>query len=79
MFRLRVVPAQGSPFEHRLRGESTVIGRSSTSDLVIADRFLSRQHARLIVEEGHLEIEDLGSRNGTLTSTPAAMRSCRGN
>lgn len=66
MFRLRVVPAQGAPFEHSLRGDSTVIGRSSTSDLVIADRFLSRQHARLIVEEGRLVLEDLGSRNGTL-------------
>ena len=47
MFRLRVVPAQGSPFEHRLRDGGTVIGRSSTSDLVITDRFLSRQHALL--------------------------------
>jgi len=66
MFRLQVVPAQGPSFEHTLEGESTVVGRSSTSDLVLADRFLSRQHARLIVDGEELLLEDLGSRNGTL-------------
>ena len=62
---LHVVPARGAPFEHRLAGEQNVIGRSSTADLVIADRSLSRQHARLFQQDSSWLILDLGSRNGT--------------
>jgi serine phosphatase RsbU (regulator of sigma subunit) len=46
--------------------ESLVIGRASESDLVVADRFLSRQHAKLSSRGERLFVEDLGSRNGTL-------------
>ena len=42
------------------------MGRSSASDLVLADKFLSRKHARLFVSDGSMMVEDLGSRNGTL-------------
>ena len=66
MFRLHVVPAHGDPFDRLLEGESLIIGRSSDSDLMIADRFLSRQHARLVKEGDEWLAEDLGSRNGTL-------------
>ncbi len=44
----------------------TTIGRSSINDLPIADKMLSRQHARILKDgDGGLAIEDLGSRNGT--------------
>ena len=44
----------------------TTIGRSSMNDLPIADKMLSRQHARIIRDgNGGLAIEDMGSRNGT--------------
>ncbi len=66
MLHLHVVPAQGEPFDHPLEGESIVVGRSSQCDLTIADRFLSRRHARLFRQDGGWAIEDLGSRNGTL-------------
>ena len=66
MFRLRIEPAVGEPFEHRMDHDSLVIGRASESDLVVADRFLSRRHARLSSRDGRLYVEDLGSRNGTL-------------
>ena len=66
MFQLHVVPAHGDPFDRLLEGDSLVIGRSSESDLMIADRFLSRQHARLYREGDDWLAEDLGSRNGTL-------------
>ncbi len=62
---LHVVPARGAPFERRLAGEDNVIGRSSTADLVIPDRSLSRQHARLFQQDSAWMIMDLGSRNGT--------------
>ncbi|GAB4149956.1 MAG: hypothetical protein Fur0037_18350 [Planctomycetota bacterium] len=42
------------------------IGRAADCDLVVADSKVSRRHARLIVEAGVAEIEDLGSSNGTL-------------
>lgn len=66
MFLLQIEPAVGEPFEHVLDEESLVIGRASESDLVVADRFLSRKHARLFFRDDRLFVEDLGSRNGTL-------------
>ncbi|MGH9465208.1 MAG: SpoIIE family protein phosphatase [Thermoanaerobaculia bacterium] len=74
MLRLHVVPAQGEPFDHPLEGESIVIGRSSQCDLTIADRFLSRRHARVVREETGWLIEDLGSRNGTLVNGQAVAQ-----
>jgi len=47
----------------------TTIGRSSMNDLPIADKMLSRQHARILRDgNGGLMIEDLGSRNGTFVN-----------
>ena len=66
MFVLRVEPAVGEPFDHLMEEDQVVIGRASESDLVVADRFLSRKHARLTRRDGRLFVEDLGSRNGTL-------------
>jgi serine phosphatase RsbU (regulator of sigma subunit)/pSer/pThr/pTyr-binding forkhead associated (FHA) protein len=65
MDRLRVVPPYGKSFVQPLSGESLVIGRSSSADLHIGDRFLSRHHARLYQDKGELWLEDLGSRNGS--------------
>jgi pSer/pThr/pTyr-binding forkhead associated (FHA) protein len=42
-----------------------VIGRARECDLVLDDRCVSRRHAALIVRQGELWIEDLGSTNGT--------------
>ncbi len=66
MYRLHVVPAHGDPFDRLLDGDVLIIGRSSEADLMIADRFLSRQHARLFRDGDDWLAEDLGSRNGTL-------------
>lgn len=68
MLRLYVEPAQGEPFEFPLRGDEVVIGRSSSCDLTIQDRFLSRRHARLRRQGESWLLEDLGSRNGTLVA-----------
>lgn len=47
----------------------TTIGRSSMNDLPIADKMLSRQHARILRDgNGGLAIEDMGSRNGTFVN-----------
>jgi phosphoserine phosphatase RsbU/P len=62
---LRLEPRDGEVFRHEVRGESAVVGRSSKADVVLADRFLSRQHARLFLRDGAWFLEDLGSRNTT--------------
>ena len=63
---LHVRPRDGEPFRQELVGEALVLGRSSKADVVLADRYLSRQHARLFRREGSWFLEDLGSRNTTL-------------
>jgi serine phosphatase RsbU (regulator of sigma subunit) len=69
--RLRIVSADGRRFEHDVPGDSLVVGRSSRADLALADRALSREHARLVRDAEGWSIEDLGSHNGTrLNETP---------
>ena len=48
-----------------IRDEVT-IGRSRKSDIYINDPFMSKEHARIFLEEGQYYIEDLKSTNGTL-------------
>ncbi len=66
MIKLHVVPVQGEPFDHPVVEQSLVLGRASSSDLVLEDRFLSRHHSRIFRQGQQVLIEDLGSRNGTL-------------
>ena len=47
------------------RHASTAIGRTEGDIRFPDDQFLSPLHAKLSWEEGHLEVRDLGSRNGT--------------
>ena len=63
--RLRIVSADGRRFEHDVPGDSLVVGRSSRADLALADRALSREHARLSRDAEGWSVEDLGSHNGT--------------
>lgn len=65
MFLLNVTPAESEPFDYEVDGETHFIGRSTHCDITIADRFLSRRHARLFDAGDGWHIEDLGSRNGT--------------
>lgn len=73
MLRIHVIPPQGQPFDHLFHGDSLVIGRSSTSDLPLPDRFLSRHHARIFREGDRYLVEDLGSRNGTLLNGASVL------
>jgi serine phosphatase RsbU (regulator of sigma subunit) len=68
LLRLQVIPAEGAPFEHPLRGDSLVVGRALDSDLSLSDPFLSRRHSRFFRTGAELFVEDLGSRNGTIVN-----------
>ena len=68
---LRVTPAEGEPYSLDVTAASTTVGRSSAADLALADPFLSRQHARLTIQDDVLSVEDLGSRNGTFVNGEA--------
>jgi pSer/pThr/pTyr-binding forkhead associated (FHA) protein len=45
--------------------KTTVLGREATCDIVIPDRQVSRQHARLSQTKQGILLEDLSSKNGT--------------
>ena len=51
-----------------------VIGRVAGCDLVIDDTKASRRHARLVVDAGVVEVEDLESSNGTLLNEKPVTR-----
>lgn len=64
--------------EHRpftLRKEVTLIGRREDCDLRIAVGDVSRKHCRLLLGEDIVEVEDLGSSNGTFVNGVKVQRS----
>ena len=63
-----IVNERGSTREHPLCQGHTIVGRGQTCDVVINDDSISRQHARLVVHAGDVELNDLHSRNGTYVS-----------
>jgi len=58
---------QGGEFPINL-GQEVLIGRSSELDMVLVEDMVSRQHSRIMTENGQLYIEDLGSTNGTFVN-----------
>lgn len=53
--------------------EKIVIGRSSTSDVVVEYPDVSRQHASLILTEGGCRLKDLRSTNGTFVNNARVL------
>jgi hypothetical protein len=62
------MPAGADPFDRPVDADSLIIGRASSADVVVEDSALSRQHARIFLQNGELMVEDLGSRNGTIVN-----------
>ncbi|HEY2407652.1 MAG TPA: FHA domain-containing protein [Polyangiaceae bacterium] len=54
--------------EHRITKVSTLLGRGSGADIILAGGLVSRLHARLTIGDQGISIEDLGSRNGVLVN-----------
>ena len=67
MMRLKITTAEGERRTFSLEGKlPLIIGRSEQAGLCIADRKVSRRHARISMDgEGALFLEDLSSRTGT--------------
>lgn len=74
---LRVEPHLGAPFERRAEGAPLVLGRSSSADIVVPDRFMSRLQARFFREREAWYIEDLGSSNPTRLNGRRVTRPAR--
>jgi len=53
------------PGTYRIEKDIIFIGRSSSSDIVVNDKKVSRSHARITYSNGTYIIEDLNSKNGT--------------
>ena len=49
-------------------GSSTVVGRGAETEVCLTDTGVSRRHAELRRVDGHVELHDLGSTNGTLVN-----------
>lgn len=58
------------------RGE-TIIGRSAECHVTIEDPLVSRQHARIVIDEDTATFEDLGSRNGIRINGVAVKKSAQ--
>ncbi len=74
------VDERGTPYALNLRRGAlgdpagAVVGRNpAESSHVVADPSVSREHARLRVEDGELYVEDLGSTNGTVLNGRALV------
>jgi pSer/pThr/pTyr-binding forkhead associated (FHA) protein len=68
--RNSVLIAQQGPLEGQrwnIQSELT-IGRAPDCDIQIPDRQVSRFHARILLNKDSVELEDLGSKNGTFFS-----------
>jgi len=55
--------------EIHLDAANALIGRSSLSDVLINNRFISKHHALLICDQGAIHLVDLNSRNGTFVNS----------
>ncbi len=62
---LTVILPDGETLAFPLTRPVTIIGRAEDSDVLIEHPSISRRHARLVIEPGRVQIDDLGSSNGT--------------
>lgn len=75
---MRSGPTPGKTFS--IEQEENVLGRDLANDIAISDPEVSRRHARFMIREGSVFVEDLGSTNGTFLngeriSSPLQLRS----
>jgi adenylate cyclase len=62
-----------SPQSHTFSSGEVVIGRSPECQVVLKDFGISRQHARIVVDDDGVRIQDLKSKNGTSVNGTTVM------
>ena len=68
-YALRFVSGKREGAEYFLKmGDQVIIGRSANLDSPLAEKMVSRQHAKITATGGTITIEDLGSTNGTFVN-----------
>ncbi len=72
---LRVVAGDLPEQYYAIRRQVTTLGRSLDNDIVLPIPEVSRHHARIEYTNGHFEIVDLGSTNGTVVNGVPVDRS----
>ena len=58
---------QGGEFPLKMNRQVT-IGRSSELDMVLVEDMVSRKHAKISTQGGHIVISDMASTNGTFVN-----------
>jgi phosphoserine phosphatase RsbU/P len=66
MPEIHIETAKGARERFRLAKPCVTIGRSRECDIVLADQWLSRQHAQIVERPDGFHLSDKGSKNGTL-------------
>jgi adenylate cyclase len=64
----RLVSQDGDQVFELRRGSALTVGRALTSDVPILDPTVSRRHASLVADDSGIELNDLGSSNGTFVN-----------
>ncbi len=71
---LRWKDASGIEQIYEVKGEQVLIGRKSDSDIVLPNPYISRHHAKVVLENDGVVIVDLGSTHGTYLNGRRARR-----
>ncbi len=69
--RLMVAILGQKKVRYPLYKDTMTIGRSPDADIQVRQKWISRQHARIVMDENMVTIEDLGSKNGILINNKA--------
>ncbi len=72
--RLSVIDPSGKRREIALEKFPFTMGRLGDNDLLLRDSRVSRHHAQIVHEDGHLTLVDLGSRHGTFVNSKKIER-----
>ncbi len=72
-----MIRRENQPTQHiPVTTDEVIVGRDESSDIILAERQISRQHIRIYREGGQFYVRDLDSRNGTWINGQPLKGSC---
>jgi pSer/pThr/pTyr-binding forkhead associated (FHA) protein len=74
MPKIVVMLEEGNPKEVSLSKQRTTVGRRPYNDVVLNDLAVSGEHLALHLSNGEVQVEDLGSTNGTMVNGQAVRQ-----